>query len=137
MRKSEEEQSAKVVRTATSLLFGGVIALFVCFVFLFLCAMAISAGKLSEDLMYQFTVVSCLFGGFSGGLVCVRRIRRRTVLVGLGSGVVLFLLLMTAGILFFEQISVFNGGIGILCGCLCGGAAAGIMGGKPKKKRRK
>ena len=66
---------------------------------------------------------------------------RRTLIVGLCTGAVLFLLLLTVGVLFFETMSVEQGGIGLLCGGLCGGAAAGLLGGGKrsggKKKRRK
>lgn len=62
--------------------------------------------------------------------------------MGLTAGAVLFLLLLTIGSLCFENVSLEAGGIGLLCGCLCGGAAAGLLGsGKkkaaPRKKRRK
>ena len=57
------------------------------------------------------------------------------------TGGVLFLLLLTVGVLLFDAHSVEQGGIGLACGCLCGGAAAGLLGsGKKKsvkKKRRK
>ena len=51
--------------------------------------------------------------------------------------IVFFLLLLTVGVLLFESMSLEAGGLGLLCGGLCGGAAAGLMGSKPKKKRRK
>ena len=51
------------------------------------------------------------------------------------------MLLLTVGVLLFDAHSVEQGGIGLACGCLCGGAAAGLLGsGKKKsvkKKRRK
>ena len=61
----------------------------------------------------------------------------RALIVGLAVGAVFFLLLLTVGVLLFESMSLEAGGLGLLCGGLCGGAAAGLMGSKPKKKRRK
>ena len=88
-------------------------------------------------------VVACVLGSFAGGVVAIRRCKARALLVGLAVGAVFFLLLLTVGVLFFETMTPEAGGIGLACGSLCGGAAAGILcggggkGGKGKKKRRK
>ena len=123
MKKKEEEQSAKLIRCGMGLVLGGVAAL---------------AG---EELMYQLTIVGCVLGAFAGGLLAVRRCGSRALIVGLTTGGVLFLLLLTIGALCFETVSLEAGGIGLLCGGLCGGAAAGLLGGGKrsggKKKRRK
>ena len=58
-------------------------------------------------------------------------------LAGLAAGGVLFLLLLTIGLLLFDGMSVEHGGLGLLSGSLCGGAAAGLLGARPKKKKRK
>ena len=39
-------------------------------------------------------------------------------------------------LLFTESVSMDQGGLGILSGCLCGGAAAGLLCAAPKRKRR-
>ena len=121
----------------TNILLGGVVALAVCLMFLFLCSIGISGGWLQEGLMYQMAVVSCVIGGFAGAMTAVRRCGSRALIVGLAVGAVFFLLLLTVGVLLFESMSLEAGGLGLLCGGLCGGAAAGLMGSKPKKKRRK
>ena len=105
------------------------------------CAAAVSGGLAGEELGYQFTIVGCVLGGFCGGLLAVRQCGGG-LLAGLGAGTVLFLLLLTVGALCFESMSLQAGGIGLLCGCLCGGAAAGLFSGRGKKrptrkKRRK
>ena len=136
MRKTEEDQGTRLVRAMTNILLGGVVALAVCLMFLFLCSIGISGGWLQEGLMYQMAVVSCVIGGFAGAMTAVRRCGSRALIVGLAVGAVFFLLL-TVGVLLFESMSLEAGGLGLLCGGLCGGAAAGLMGSKPKKKRRK
>ena len=95
---------------------------------------SISGGLAGEELMYQLTIVGCVLGAFAGGLLAVRRCGSRALIVGLTTGGVLFLLLLTIGALCFETVSLEAGGIGLLCGSLCGGAAAGILGGGGKKK---
>ena len=137
MRKTEEDQGTRLVRAMTNILLGGVVALAVCLMFLFLCSIGISGGWLQEGLMYQMAVVSCVIGGFAGAMTAVRRCGSRALIVGLAVGAVFFLLLLTLGVLLFESMSLEAGGLGLLCGGLCGGAAAGLMGSKPKKKRRK
>lgn len=134
MKKKEEEQSAKLIRCGMGLVLGGVAALAVCFVFLLVASAAISGGLAGEELMYQLTIVGCVLGTFAGGLLAVRRCGSRALIVGLTTGGVLFLLLLTIGALCFETVSLEAGGIGLLCGSLCGGAAAGILGGGGKKK---
>ena len=137
MRKTEEDQGTRLVRAMTNILLGGVVALAVCLMFLVLCSIGISGGWLQEGLMYQMAVVSCVIGGFAGAMTAVRRCGSRALIVGLAVGAVFFLLLLTVGVLLFESMSLEAGGLGLLCGGLCGGAAAGLMGSKPKKKRRK
>ena len=137
MRKTEEDQGTRLVRAMTNILLGGVVALAVCLMLLFLCSIGISGGWLQEGLMYQMAVVSCVIGGFAGAMTAVRRCGSRALIVGLAVGAVFFLLLLTVGVLLFEIMSLEAGGLGLLCGGLCGGAAAGLMGSKPKKKRRK
>ncbi len=137
MRKTEEDQGTRLVRAMTNILLGGVVALAVCLMFLFLCSIGIVGGWLQEGLMYQMAVVSCVIGGFAGAMTAVRRCGSRALIVGLAVGAVFFLLLLTVGVLLFESMSLEAGGLGLLCGGLCGGAAAGLMGSKPKKKRRK
>lgn len=140
MRKNEEDQGAKLVQYMLSVLLGGAVALLVCFLLLLLASVGISRGWLGENLMYQIAIVACVLSAFSGAVVAVRRCRARALIVGLVVGAVLFLLLLTVGVLFFDTMTPEAGGIGLLCGSLCGGAAAGILGGgrvKGKKKRRK
>ena len=141
MRKTEEDQAAKLLRYGVGIVVGGAAALAVCLLFLLAASVLISRGLLGDGLTYQLSIVGCVVGAFAGGMLAVRRCGRRTLIVGLCTGAVLFLLLLTVGVLFFETMSVEQGGIGLLCGGLCGGAAAGLLGGGKrsggKKKRRK
>jgi putative membrane protein (TIGR04086 family) len=141
MRKNEEDHSARMVRWGVGVILGGVVALVVCMLVLLAASVGISRGVIGEDMTYQVTVAGCLLGGFAGGLFAVRRCAARSFAAGLAAGAVLFLLLLSVGVLFFDATSPGMGGVGLLCGALCGGAAAGLVGGgKPRttrKKRRK
>lgn len=136
MRKNEEEQGVKLVLYAVDVLIGGAAALGVCLVFLLLASVGISAGWLGEKLMYQLTIAGCVLGCFAGGMIAVRRCGARGLLVGLAVGAVHFLLLLTIGLLFFDAMAPEAGGVGLLCGSLCGGAAAGLLGARPQRKRK-
>ncbi len=141
MQKKEEDQAAKLVRYGAGVVTGGAGALLVCLLVLLLASVGISRGAVGEHLLYQITVAGCVAGAFAGGMLAVHRCGTRGLIVGLCTGAVLFLLLLTIGVIFFEARSIEQGGIGLACGCLCGGAAAGLLGrGKKKsakKKRRK
>ncbi|MEG2120167.1 MAG: TIGR04086 family membrane protein [Pseudoflavonifractor sp.] len=137
VRKNEEEHGARLVRYVVGVLLGGLLGLTGCCLFLLGISLCIAQGWLGENIMYQLAVVGCVLGGFVGGTFAVRRCGSRALIVGLLTGAVQFLLLLTMGLLCYDGIAPETGGIGLLCGGLCGGAAAGILGGKPKKKRRK
>lgn len=142
MRKSEEDQSAVLLHYGKSVLLGGVGAMLLGLLLLFLAAAGISKGLLGAEQGYQITVISCIISSFCGGVFAVRSCPARGLFVGVAVGTVLFLLQLTLGILLYDTLSLENGGIGLLCGDLCGGAAAGILfrGGKKRpgkaKKRR-
>ena len=102
MGKREEDQGARLIRCGMGVLLGGILALAVCCLFLLGCSVAVSNGLAGEDLGYQFTIVGCVLGGFSGGLLAVKRCGCG-LLAGLGAGAVLFLLLLT-GALKLRQI---------------------------------
>jgi len=89
------------------------------------------------DAMYGAVLAVCVLGALVGGTWAVRKVGSRSLLVGLSVGAVLFLLLLTAGLIVYQGASIANGGAGILCACLCGGAIPGLLGRKPKKKRRR
>ena len=138
MRKTGEEQGARWLQVMTDILLGGVLSLAVCVIVLLLCAIGISNGWLGEASMEKLAIVACVLGGFSGGVLTVKRCKSRALLAGLAAGGAFFLLLLTGGLLFFpETVSVDQGGLGLLSGCLCGGAAAGILCAGPKQKRRR
>lgn len=118
------------------LLKGGILAGVTAILALLLCAVLVSMGALRERWMEGAVLAVCVLGAMTGGLYAARRIGRRTLLVGLGVGAVLFLLLLTAGLLVYDTASVDQGGAGLLCASLCGGGIAGILGGTKKKHRR-
>lgn len=137
MRKNEEDQGARLVRYMLGVLLGGGVALSVCFLLLLLASVGISRGLFSQDHMDQITMVACVAGSFLGGVTAVGRCGARALIVGLLAGAVFFLLLLTAGVIVFHASVPESGGIGLLCGSLLGGAAAGLLAGRTKRGKGK
>ena len=73
----------------------------------------VSGGVVGEKLMGRGVLAICVVSSLTGGLLAVRRLERGTLLAGLGVGVILFLLLLTAGFLLYEEASLSNGGVPI------------------------
>ena len=133
--RKQEEAGGLWITVMCELLKGGAVAAAAALAVLLVCALLVSGGALPERTMERAVPAACVLGALTGGLLAVRRVGRGTLLVGTGVGAILFLLLLSAGLLLLESASVSNGGVPILLSCLCGGAMAGILGARPKKKR--
>ena len=135
--KKVEETSGLWITVMGQLLLGGLAAVLTALLVLLVCSLLVSGGAVPERDINRAVLAACVPGALAGGLLAVRRIGRSTLLVGGGVGAILFLLLLSVGSLVFESASLSNGGVMILLACLCGGAMAGILGSRPKKKRKR
>ena len=140
MKKKErrsEELGSQWLNAACEVLKGGALAGVTATLALLICAVLVSTGTVPVSATYGAVLAVCVLGALSGSLYTIRRVNSRPLLAGLGVGAVLFLLLLTAGFIVYQSASIANGGAGILCACLCGGAIPGLLTRKPKKKRRR
>ena len=131
MKKKErrpKEMGSQWLNAMCEVLKGGVLAGVVTILVLLICAVLVSVGLVPVEAMYGTVLAACALGAFAGGIYAVRHVEGRSLLAGLGVGVVLFLLLLTAGFIVYQGASVASGGGGILCACLCGGAIPGLLG---------
>lgn len=138
MRKGDGS-SVNALNLMVGALLGGGVAAAVAVLALLVCAAAITAGILSEKLELHAAVASCVIGSFCGGRMTCRRWGGRNLFAGLSAGAVLFLLLLTIGLIGTDTADISGTGIGILAASLCGGGAAGLLGqgrGGRKKRRR-
>ncbi len=135
--RRQEEGGSPWLGAMCEILKGGVLAGVTAILSLLACAALVSAGILPVRAMEGGVMAACVLGALVGGAYAVHRCGGRSLAAGPGVGAVLFLLLLTAGLIAYEGTSVANGGVRILCACLCGGAIPGILGRKPKKKRRR
>lgn len=140
MKKKErrpKETGSQWLNGMCEVLKGGVLAGVTAILALLVCSVLVSAGLVPVGATYGAVLAVCVLGAFAGGVYAVRRVEGRSLAAGLGVGAVLFLLLLTAGLIAYQGTDLANGGAGILCACLCGGAIPGLLGRKPKKKRRR
>lgn len=136
-RRQEEPGGVQWLNTMCEVLKGGVLAGVTAILSLLVCAVLVSLGVLPVGAMQGAVFAVCVLGALVGGAYAVRKVAGPSLLAGPGVGAVLFLLLLTAGFLVFDGASVEKGGAGILLACLCGGAVPGLLGRRPKKKRRR
>lgn len=140
MKKKErraEDAGGPWLGAMCDVLIGGALAGVTAVLALLLCAVLVSVGVLPVGAMYGAVLAVCVLGALVGGTFSVRRVSGPSLPVGLGVGAVLFLLLLTAGLIAYQDTSAARGGAGILCACLCGGAIPGLLARKPRKKRRR
>lgn len=134
--RHQEETGAQWLRGMYELLKAGAISGVTAVLVLLVCAFLVSGGMLKDAWMGGVVMAACVFGAMTGGVYAARKIRKRYLLVGLAVGGVLFLLLLTAGMLAYGGTAEENVA-GILSACMCGGGIAGILSSKPEKKRRR
>ena len=135
--KRQEGKNSSWMEIAVGLTKGCAVALGTTILLLFGCAAAVSARWLGQQTMERCVVMACVIGALVGAAVAMQNHRDWAMPLGIGTGGGLFLLLLTAGILFYENAPIPSGMTGIFCACLCGGGITGILGRKTKKKRRR
>lgn len=135
MHRAEERETGAVHMTAGVLL-GGLLALGVELVILLLGSVAMANGIVKEDAALQLTAAACVVGCLVGGWLTCAWWQSRRLLAGLAAGAVCFLLILAVGLVSGEELSFGLQAWLELAGCLCGGAAAGLLfrGGKRKRK---
>lgn len=137
IRKKSEDRQPVWLTLALNVLWGGGTAFVVATVVLLAAAFLISAGALGDDRIGSAVIAACLLGSFTGGFVTVLRQQSVPIVSGVLVGVVLFLILLSAGLLLYGNDGAGDSGGSVFCGCICGGGLAGVLGSKPKKKRRR
>lgn len=136
-KRQAEHPASGWLNAMCEVLKGGVLAGVTAILSLLACAVLVSLGVLPVGGMKGAVLAVCVLGSLVGGAYGVKKVGTLPLLVGPGVGLVLFLLLLTAGLLVYDGASVEQGGAGILLACLCGGAIPGLLGRRPKKKRRR
>lgn len=133
--RNEDVKRGSPTQMVLGVAVGSAVAIVVELVVLLVGAAAISGGMLRENVQLQLVAFGCILGCLVGGLVCAYRWPARKLLGGLAVGVMSYLLLWI--------VSLARGGgqilemrsLVVLAGCVCGGALAGFMCLKVRKKK--
>ena len=131
----ENQEQARPMDVFLRMVFGGLLGLAVCLLILIFGAAAASKGILPAGLLSRICLGGCLAGGFSGGLLALRGGRGKTLLIGLGTGMIFFLFLLIAGVILYHNITPLETGWSIFVSAMIGGALSGLAAARPKKRK--
>lgn len=131
--KSHNQNAVR--RMAFPVLIGAAVGVLVCLVVLLITAAVMTAVVLPMSVVTPLTLAAAALGAFVGGLSAARLSRERGLLYGALSGLLLFLLMVTAGLIVVPDV---HGALLPLKAALtiAGGALGGIIGVNLRRRRR-
>jgi len=141
MRRQENRKDEKGLhgtKLLIELLKGGAIGFIAAVAALLLSSEMISSGLMPIFWLNYITLIACFLGSFVGGFCVLFQKGKGRLWTGTMTGCIMALLLMAAGMLMYEEVTLENGGSVVFCICLLGGTAAGFMRSAigTRKKRR-
>ena len=131
----EEKQAGSLGQRGLGVLLGGLLALGVELMVLLLGALAVSRGIIEQHASIQITAAACVLGCLVGGLVACGQWPDRKLFGGLGVGLACFLFLLLLTLWRGKHVTFGVQTWVELAACLCGGALAGVLTPKGKKKK--
>jgi len=135
--RAEKRMVGQEKRTAIVLLKSMLFAFLVSILVVLCGSVFVSGGVIPEQCIGGSVALACVLGSSVGGAYGIKRIRRKTLVVGVGVGLLLFVFLSVMGTLCNEgEIEWGNGSAMILGSCLCGGGISGVLGSASVSKRR-
>ena len=134
MRKGKEKKPVPL-GTVTNAAIGSLIALGFALVLLLIASTLVVSGRLPEGLMGGIAVLTLFLASLLGAFAAIRRNRTRVLVVGLCEGAILYAITLvggafTEGAAPFGELSLF-----LLFAALLGGALAGLLSSRPKKRK--
>ena len=140
MKKGERAQGSARANWTDAVkigLKGGVLAAITTLLMLALSSFAIASGLVPVEYMWLMLLAACVMGTFAAGILVGKKMDARNVLLGMGIGLVEFLIFLIAGFLVYGTSGEWGRGAVILMACVCGGVLSGLSLKKGTKKRRK
>ena len=136
MRKTEDEQGIKYVKKLLFIIIGAALGLVFCIIILIAFTFLVNSGVVPQDLMYKTAVFGCFIGACAGSQFTIRKNRTKALLMGVATGLFLYLFLMIIGAMLYEDFSLGNGGLGLFIAASAGGVLGGFIGSREKKRRK-
>lgn len=135
--KQQAQESKLWMDWMLRMLKGGAVAVVVAGVSLLLCAALISGGLVPATWEQQVVLGTCLISTIIGSIVAVYGLREQVLLVSLGVGLCTVFFFLCLGAVLFGGALLDTGCIQNVLACCGGSAIIGILGRKPKKKRKR
>lgn len=133
--RKDEGKRGNPAQMVLGVVVGSAVAIAAELVVLLVGAAAISGGMLRENAQLQLVALGCVLGALLGGLICACRWPARKLLGGLAVGAVNYLLLWVVSVARGGGQILAMGSLVVLACCVCGGALAGLMCLKVRKKK--
>lgn len=134
MRKTVEKKSGPNVFLNTGV--GGLTGFLSAMLLLLIIAVLTTTGKIPESYMREVTVLSCGLGSLIGAYSSSKRQRGKTLLTGIGSGAVMFILLLLLSMLLKAGSITGELTPALLIAILIGGFLGGLLSAAPSKVKR-
>ena len=136
MGKKEMEKESKLIQCIRCSSFGAIIALIFCTVIILICSVSISRGWLSEKNLKEYVWIASGLGCFLGATISASKTRSKTLLIGLFTSVLLFLIQVIIGYIAYYNASIGENGLFLFLADLTGGVLAGLLSGRRRKKKK-
>lgn len=133
--RNEDVKRGSPTQMVLGVAMGSAVAIAVELMVLLVGAAAISGGMIRENAQLQLVALGCAMGCMVGGLVCACRWPARKLLGGLAVGATSYLILWMVSLARGGGQVVEMRSLVVLACCVCGGALAGFMCLKVRKKR--
>lgn len=125
MRKSDITEPG-IKRYALSVLIGSLAGFTISLLLLLPMSAFILAGILDEGISGFLLIAIVFAGSLVGGVIAAKRVRARSIVIGLITGVGMFLCLCIAGLLLYNHFVPTENGLSLILSS----SAGGILGGK-------
>jgi putative membrane protein (TIGR04086 family) len=135
MQEREGIRGASFQGVIIALLFGGIMALVICFLLSFLSSIMLVTGVIPERTMPSLCIIFCGISSLIGGHFSIKKGGGPPIVLGLVCGAFVCLLILLIGFCVFPQATLQGTSLWILLAALVGGGIAGLS--KPKNKRKK
>lgn len=134
----KRQEASPWLHSVTAMLQGGTMGAVGALVLQALVALLCFVGVLPVALGDYSAPVAALVGAFVGGGYAMKKTGARAVrLNGVAAGAMMFLVLLSIGLLLYQNAPDAAGSGKILACCLCGGGLAGLLLRRSGKKRRR